>query len=86
MILLHSAQKTEHKNALENYYIHYFYKHNMTIREQNQEEKNPLFEIIHNAQFQHSGAYPPASNPRTSHVIPQFQPVYCTVYTSPTGW
>ena len=39
LALLHSAQKTEHKNALENYYIHYFYKYNMAIREQNQEEK-----------------------------------------------
>jgi len=40
MTLLHSAQKkNKRKNTLENYYIHYFYKHNMIIREQKQEDK-----------------------------------------------
>jgi hypothetical protein len=41
MILLHSSQKGKRMNTLENYCIHkaYFHKHNMIIKEENQEEK-----------------------------------------------
>ena len=41
MALLHSAQKkNKRKNTLENYYIHYFYKHNVITREQNKGKKH----------------------------------------------
>lgn len=71
MILLHSAQKTEHKNALENYYIHYFYKHNMTIREQNQEEKKS---IIRNN--------PQCAIPTLRRISPRLEPSYFPRHTS----
>jgi len=48
MTLLHSAQKSKLMKTLENYHIYYFHKNTMITKEQNQEEKNSLFEIIHN--------------------------------------
>jgi hypothetical protein len=35
MTLLHPAQKSKHINTVENYYVYYFYHHNMIIKEQN---------------------------------------------------
>ena len=45
-------------NTLENYCIHeaYFHKHNMIIKEENQKEKKPLFELTHNTKFYHTDA------------------------------
>ena len=45
-----SAQKSKRMNTLEYYHIHYSHQNNMIIKEQNQQEKNPLFELTQGIQ------------------------------------
>ena len=73
------TKKNKPKNAMENYYIHYFHKHNMTIREQNQEEKKSIIRNNPQCAIPTLRRISPLHQPRPQ---PSYSPPHTSVPTS----
>jgi hypothetical protein len=78
--LLPSAHRRIRLNTLENYCIHFFYQHNIIIKEQTQKGKNPIFELTSDIQ---SHLMSPVSYRQNSYQILDFSCEWFTVQSVP---